>query len=1014
MRNHRGVFAIPILVRTGLGQNSTNTGVGDVIAGVIGATSVNGSSATQPIAVVNGTSGGAAVSAGLPVTSFPYSNPSPTWTVAASGTGSAYAVACNFENVLYSYLTESASQYGEKVASTSYTTVTSYTATVTTLCDGHERVLGSLTPVSTVTNSTLFSLPVTTNIPSPSCAVTPDDYTTYVSNPWLDASVNSPQTTLVVSLDASLTAVTINGSSTALPAATTAPKLTIDGTTFAANDESTYLVQIDWNSMEPYRAGDEFTMTQYGDKLVYDSPQLITASATQTADQSSITQPVSAGVGTVIAENTSTSTNCPCTIAGQNVRLLYFPVTSSASRDHCQTGLAQGTLCPYAGATVINAQNSLSIAIEEQVDQGSVCPYVPLNYTSTKNSGPYVVSSGTTFYENRVYLAFDVMSATRGCGYGDAVSGRLGTTDTLATTKYVGSTYTNGYIELPSSDLYSGCGYSYFYDAVGYSFNYADLNEPVPASAFLCQPACFEAVAYSTSTLQYGDYLNGQLADPGFCKIILESEYKPQLLVPPQARTLDPEWSTCVLKLEGLYDPPVALQQVVSEAVLTVPAGATTTGASPASTPTTQDAPQTSGAADNLPTTTPVAQASNNNGGSQSVAGPSTPTVQAPATQAQASQGQASSGNADPAASQAGSQAVSNSDPGSSAALSFTFAGSVYVASSAGASAVAIDPSTNNGPSQGQASAVVDGQTVQATDLSGRQSAVIVAGSSLSAGGAAVTVGNTVVSLASGGLVVGGTTNALPATGAASATQVGGQAVVPTTLAGGQSAVVVEGSTLSVGGSPITVSGTVVSLASGGLVVGGSTNALPVAGGASTTQINGQNLVQTTLAGGQTAVIVAGETLSAGGSAVTVSGTIISLASGGLVVGGTTNVLPPPGGASATNINGQAVMPTTLAGGLSAVIVDGVTLTAGGAAPTVSGAALSLGSSGLVVGGTQTVPLSSGSGPGSPVLPATTERPSGIAGPAGASSTTTSAASARTGVSILFVMVAVVAAIVVC
>ena len=169
----------------------------------------------------------------------------------------------------------------------------------------------------------------------------------------------------------------------------------------------------------------------------------------------------------------------------------------------------------------------------------------------TTNSGPYIVSAGTTFYENRAYLAFDVMSATKACGYAGGVSGQLGTTDTLATTVYVGSTYNDGYIELPSTDLYSGCGYSYFYDEIGYSFNFADLNQPVPASAYFCQPACFEDLSYPESLIAFGDTLNGQAANPGFCSLIIDSFYKPQLLVPPQARTLDPAWSTCVLKLEG-------------------------------------------------------------------------------------------------------------------------------------------------------------------------------------------------------------------------------------------------------------------------------------------------------------------------------------------------------------------------------------------------------------------------------------------------------------------------------
>ncbi|KAK5110803.1 hypothetical protein LTR62_005514 [Meristemomyces frigidus] len=780
-------------VLSGTRAQSTNTtatvGVGDVIASVIGASPANDLSATQ--AATNATASGIGGISTLPITSFPYGNPTPTWTVAASGTGSAYAVQCNAENVLYSYLTDSASRYGGQSLITSYTTFTSYSASTTTLCDGVDRVVGTLTPLGAVTNSTVQSIPVSTSIPSPTCVVSPSDYTAYVENPWQNAYRNGSQSTFVVSLDASLTAVTINGSSSPLPSATTAPKLTIDGTTFAANAGSTYFIQLDPFSVEPFGARDSFTVTRF-EPEVYNMPQLITASISASASLSSVTESVS---GAAVANMTET---CPCTIAGQNVRLLYFPVTTSASRNMCQTGLAQGTLCPYAGATVINAQNSISISIEEGVDNGSVCPYVPLNYTSTKNSGPYIVSSGTTFYENRAYLAFDVMSATRACGYEGGIAGQVGTTDTLVTTAYVGSTYTNGVIELPSTDLYSGCGYSLFYDPVAYSFNFADLNQPIPASAFLCQPACFEDVAYPESILQWGDYINGRAAQPGFCSVILEDQYRPNLLVPPQARTLDPEWSSCVLKLEGLFDPPVALQQQVSAAAPTVPAGPTTTSASPASAPTTKDAPRTSAAADSVPTSPWGAQVKGNSSDAgQPVTGSST----LPATQSTVS-----------SPNQASTVSTDDADPilvhtsDNTDALTFTFAGSVYIASSAGGPPIAIDPSTSTANAS---PTLLSSQTTVLTKVAGGQTVVSIDGTTLPISGST--------------LPASGTTMSPPSR------IIAGHTLPLTTLPNGVTAAVVASSTLTTGGPPVTINGTVLSLASDALVVDGTSQAFPTA-----------------------------------------------------------------------------------------------------------------------------------------------------------------------------------------
>ena len=230
-------------------------------------------------------------------------------------------------------------------------------------------------------------MPVSSTVPTPSCIIQADDYS-LLDDTWSAAYLSGPNSTVTYSLDGALTALVTgsnNASSSTVRLAsaqvTAPPILTIDGTEFAANADSTYYIQVWPGSFDPVSAGDSFTVTHFA-PVAYDMPQLQaedTSSAPAAGQANTTSLPPTA---TIIAANATTSEPCPCTIAGQNVRLLYFPVTTSYSRDMCMTGLAQGTLCPYASPTVVNAQNSLSIAVEEQVDNGSVCPFVPLNYTS--------------------------------------------------------------------------------------------------------------------------------------------------------------------------------------------------------------------------------------------------------------------------------------------------------------------------------------------------------------------------------------------------------------------------------------------------------------------------------------------------------------------------------------------------------------------------------------------------------------------------------------------------------
>ena len=101
--------------------------------------------------------------------------------------------------------------------------------------------------------------------------------------------------------------------------------------------------------------------------------------------------------------------------------------------------------------------------------------------------------------------------------------------------------------------------------------NFADFNTPIPWTAYIdgvspidpdycpegigkvCtrmyQGPASADVIFSTAASRYQD----------FQKIIVDAEFRPTLVAPPQMRAMDPEWDQCVLPLGGLYDPPLSL-----------------------------------------------------------------------------------------------------------------------------------------------------------------------------------------------------------------------------------------------------------------------------------------------------------------------------------------------------------------------------------------------------------------------------------------------------------------------
>jgi hypothetical protein len=208
-----------------------------------------------------------------------------------------------------------------------------------------------------------------------------------------------------------------------------------------------------------------------------------------------------------------------CTIHGDHVELLYFPVTTEVSRDMCATTPTSPVVCPF-GPTHSNDDTIKGFAT-------APCPYIDIGSTSMTDSGPSTIINGTIFYSNRAYISYNTLYATNSCGR-------------------VGGAYSNGLVTVASSDIYSLSGYHFYMDKAAYSFNFADLIPPIPASAYLCQATCYD----SGSPLNEGDMLNGMYGGRlGFCSIIIDEEFKPWIAVPPAMRNIDPQFKDwCVIE----------------------------------------------------------------------------------------------------------------------------------------------------------------------------------------------------------------------------------------------------------------------------------------------------------------------------------------------------------------------------------------------------------------------------------------------------------------------------------
>ncbi|CAD0114575.1 unnamed protein product [Aureobasidium uvarum] len=237
-----------------------------------------------------------------------------------------------------------------------------------------------------------------------------------------------------------------------------------------------------------------------------------------------------------------------CTIFGDEVELLYFPEATTASRDMC-------AITPTAKPTAYGSNDGIPYT--------GIDPSAVWNGTGTSLETA-VVGKHTFVRDGQAYISIKKVYAKNRCS------------------SQIGTTVTDAILALPSDRLlslrYSQDHFQYFATTnkiTGYPFNYADLNTPVPYSAWNGQARCeFPGAA---------DYK---------CNVIYENQYNPQLAMPPGIRKLDPAWEGCQMWYGGLYDPPYALKPGTAVETPTVafgPPPTTSTSAAEASSaaPTT-------------------------------------------------------------------------------------------------------------------------------------------------------------------------------------------------------------------------------------------------------------------------------------------------------------------------------------------------------------------------------------------------------------------------------------------
>ncbi|KAK5729057.1 hypothetical protein LTR15_002198 [Elasticomyces elasticus] len=428
-----------------------------------------------------------------------------TYTVERIGSGLKYASACNDEWVAYADRSTNAA-YLTTVSTSSLTTA--FFATIKTVCGGLASVLGDLTPTkSGYAHYTTEILVTEYNSPEPSCKINNDDcnrlssLSSSLSDSFIEAyssvgttvTFGDPLTFLIAGND-------VGGWSTA-SFTDTSPTLTVNGSVLTADALGAYAFTA---YPEPnLNPGESVTSLTPGGTYYFYGPT-----------------PTWSDFLTVNCLPTSGPSCGSCT----------FPAKATTSKDLCTyqgDTYATGTRCPWGSPLDPNPENNIPFFKGCKYDQYNIS-------SSTPDSGPYIVSDGLTFHADRVYISLSSVSASNSC-------------------TRVGSVHTSLLLTVASSDILTwGSARQYGYAALGYPFNFDDLNPPIARTAFNLYPC--PDVNQCNNVLCNRDTINNVsvAALGGYCSVLVDKAFEPLLAIPPQLRGLDPAWASCGLGLEGL------------------------------------------------------------------------------------------------------------------------------------------------------------------------------------------------------------------------------------------------------------------------------------------------------------------------------------------------------------------------------------------------------------------------------------------------------------------------------
>lgn len=626
-----------------------------------------------------------------------------------------------------------------------------------------------------------------------------------------------------------------------------------------------------------------------------------------------------------------------------------------------------------------------------------------------------------------VYMIFDHLQALSSTDLDMrcSLSSPLGATGTYASLgggaiSMVGGPYTNAVVSLDPTGLSSlvrdlgpvntasvvseiahgGPSYSYWVNAVqgtGYNYDYQGGYY----SSVLRQPVDFHNLAVPKAEAYYMN-INGapgcnRMGDHPQCSTIFDGDYRAQLLVPEQVRSLRPEWAECFDPLFGALDPPIALTPAATIKGPSNPASPTpdpTTEAPVALTPegsikepepepatpgpTVPTSPSPTSPPKYTPSAIPATQpddqsdddkptSDNSSSDDNSDPGDKPSSDDKPASNDPPSSDDRPASDDEPSS---GDKPASDDKPSSDG----TPAHNDKPASDAGNSSPDAAGNSQQNTDSPQQSEGNDGDASQsggdqkqpqnALDvLSAAQQSDAAKETSLPASGGS---DNSAESSEGQGSASGQQDNNDGDTAGSGSKDSPSSQVVDIdgtkhTVVAQDGVPVIDGTTLPADGSPKTIDGQVVSAVNGGVIIGSETvrlasdpTASPEDSQRATFTANGQTF---TAAPGSSKgeFVVDGATVSAGHSAVTVHGATVSAGSDGFVVDGSTVSYADVTGSdrpAVLTLGSDVATASTVSSGVFAI--GTVTLTTGESGTTISGHVVSAASSGIVVDGTLT------------------------------------------------------------